>query len=84
LNLVERWFAELSEQAIRRGSFVSVPDLQAAIERFLAVWNAQPQPFIWTAKVDDIMAKIERARAKLEQLKAGCTLPRGKKRAKLT
>jgi hypothetical protein len=84
LNLVERWFAELSEKAIRRGSFVSVPDLQAAIESFLAAWNVQPQPFIWTATVDDIMAKIERARPKLEQLKTGCTLPRVKKRAKLT
>ena len=73
LNLVERWFAELSEKAIRRGSFVSVPDLRAAIERFLAAWNEQPQPFVWTAKVDEIMAKIERARAKLEQIKAGCT-----------
>ena len=68
LNLVERWFAELSEKAIRRGSFVSVPDLPAAIERFLAAWNAQPQPFIWTAKVEEIIAKIERTRAKLEQL----------------
>jgi sugar lactone lactonase YvrE len=52
LNLVERWFAELSEKAIRRGSFVSVPDLQAAIDSFLAAWNAQPKPFIWTATVD--------------------------------
>ena len=84
LNLVERGFAELSEKAIRRGSFVSVPDLQAAIESFLAAWNAPPKPFIWTATVDDMMAKIERARAKLEQIKTGCTLPRGKKRAKLT
>ncbi len=84
LNLVERWFAELSEQAIRRDSFVSVPDLRAAIDSFLAAWNVQPQPFIWTATVDDIMAKIERARAKLEQIKTGCTLPRSRKRAKLT
>ena len=80
LNLVERWFAELSEKAIRRGSFVSVPDLRAAMDSFLAAWNVQPQPFIWTAKVDDIMAKIERARSKLEQIKTGCTLPRGKNR----
>ena len=79
LNMVERWFAELSGKAIRRGSFVSVPDLQDAIEKFLAAWNQNPKPFVWTAKVEDIIKKIERARAKLEQLKPGCTQPRGKK-----
>jgi len=79
LNMVERWFAELSEKAIRRGSFVSVPDLQEAIEQFLAAWNQNPKPFVWTAKVEDIIKKIERAGAKLEQLKPGCTQPRGKK-----
>jgi transposase len=81
LNLVERWFEELSEKAIRRGSFVSVPDLQQAIENFLAAWNAKPKPFVWTATVEDIMKKIERARAKLEQIKPGCSLPKGKKQA---
>ena len=54
LNLVERWFEELNEKAIRRGSFVSVPDLQAAIARFLEAWNEKPKPFIWRATVDDI------------------------------
>jgi len=43
LNLVERWFEELSEKAIRRGSFVSVPDLQQAIDSFLVAWNAKPK-----------------------------------------
>ena len=81
LNLVERWFAELTEKAIRRGSFVSVPDLQAAIGTFLEAWNLKPKPFIWTAKVEDIMKKIERARAKLEAIKPGCTQPRGKQQA---
>lgn len=65
LNLVERWFGELTEKAIRRGAFVSVPDLVQAIEAFLAAWNADPQPFVWTAKLEDILRKIERARAKL-------------------
>jgi transposase len=73
LNLVERWFRELSEKAIRRGSFVSVPDLIEAIEQFLEAWNQKPKPFIWTAKVEDIIKKIERARAKLEEIKPGCT-----------
>ena len=81
LNLVERWFEELSEKAIRRGSFVSVPDLQQAIERFLDAWNAKPKPFVWTAIVQEIIKKIERARAKLEQIKPGCSLPRRKKQA---
>lgn len=81
LNLVERWFAELTEKAIRRGSFVSVPDLQAAIVQFLEAWNLKPRPFIWTAKVEDILQKLERARAKLEEIKPGCTQPRGKKKA---
>ena len=79
LNLVERWFEELSEKAIRRGSFVSVPDLEKTIAEFLAAWNEKPNPFVWTAKVEDILKKIETARAKLEQIKPGCTQPRGKK-----
>jgi len=81
LNLVERWFGELSRKAIRRGSFVSVPDLQEAIDRFLQAWNQKPKPFIWTATVGDIIKKIERARAKLEEIKPGCAQPRGKKKA---
>jgi len=79
LNLVERWFEELSEKAIRRGSFVSVPDLQQAIDNFLGAWNAKPKPFVWTATVEEIIKKIERARAKLEQIKPGCSRPRAKK-----
>src|SRR5271163_3958416 len=80
LNLVERWFRELTDKAIRRGSFVSVPDLKQAIDEFLTAWNEDPKPFIWTATVEEIIAKIARARAKMEQIKPGSTLPRGKKR----
>ena len=79
LNLVERWFKELSDKAIRRASFVSVADLEKAIDEFMAAWNQNPTPFVWTAKVEDIIKKIERARAKLEQIKPGCTQPRAKK-----
>lgn len=79
LNLVERWFRELTDKAIRRGSFVSVPDLKRAIDEFLSAWNEDPKPFIWTATVADIVQKIARARAKLEQIKPGSTLPRGRK-----
>ena len=80
LNLVERWFRELTEKAIRRGSFLSVPDLKQAIEEFMHTWNENPKPFIWTATVEDIIKKIDRARAKLEQIKPGSTLSRGKKK----
>jgi transposase len=65
LNLVERWFRELTEKAIRRGVFHSVPDLIAAIEDYLAAHNEDPTPFIWTASVEAILEKIARARAAL-------------------
>ncbi len=80
LNLVERWFRELTQQAIRRASFVSVPDLKQAIDRFMKAWNQNPRPFVWTANVGQIIAKIERARIKMEQIKPGSTLPRGKRK----
>jgi transposase len=79
LNLVERWFREITDKAIRRGTFVSVPDLIGAIEAFLATWNENPKPFVWTAKLEDILAKIERARKKLETIKPGCTQPVSRK-----
>ena len=65
LNLVERFFAELTNKAVRRGVFRSVPQLIAAIDAFLAAWNDNPKPFVWTAKADDIIAKVRRARAAL-------------------
>src|SRR5271154_2260810 len=76
LNLVERWFRELTEKTIRRGSFVSVPDLKQAIEEFMQAWNQNPKPFIWTASVGQIIEKIERARLKMEQINPGSTFPR--------
>ena len=71
LNQVERWFGELTQKAVRRGAFVSVADLEEAIEQFLQAWNEQPRPFVWTATVENIMAKVERARQKLEEIKPG-------------
>src|SRR5207253_174498 len=71
LNLVERWFREWTEKAIRHGSFVSVPELNRAIEAFLQAWNQNPKPFIWSATVEEIIKKIDRARAKMEQIKPG-------------
>jgi transposase len=61
LNLVERWLRELTDKAIRRGVFHSVPDLIDAIEQYLAAHNADATPFIWTASVESILEKIARA-----------------------
>src|SRR5271157_3835415 len=75
LNLVERWFAELTSKWIRRGSFYSVDELIAAIREFLAAWNENPKPFVWTATLDSIVAKLARCRQTLEQIQPGCTAP---------
>ena len=67
LNLVERWFRELTDKALRRGSFNSVPSLIAAIEDYLSVHNHEPKPFVWTATAESILAKVARARDALQQ-----------------
>ena len=79
LNLIERWFGELTGKRIRRGVFVSLADLVAAIEEFLVAWNKNPKPFIWTATVDSIMEKLARCKQTLEKIQPGCTLPRSRK-----
>jgi transposase len=68
LNLVERWFRELTDKRIRRGVFHSVPDLEAAIHGFLEAYNADPKPFVWTASVESILEKVGRCKAILETL----------------
>jgi len=83
LNLIERWFAELTTKRVRRDSFHSVQDLEKAIAEFLAVWNENPQPFVWTATVESIKEKLSRCRQTLEQIQPGCTLPRRRKRRKI-
>ncbi len=75
LNMVERWFRELTDKAIRRGAFPSVPSLIQAIDEFLGSWNEAPRPFVWKAKVADIVAKVDRARRRLEEIEPGCTQP---------
>ena len=79
LNRVERWFGELTQKAARRGVFRSVAELEAAIAEFMAGWNAQPKPFIWTASVAKILEKLARCRVRLEQIQPGCTQPKLKK-----
>jgi transposase len=68
LNLVERWFRELTQKRLRRGVFRSVPELVAAIEGFLAAHNEDPKPFVWTATAEAIVAKVSRCRVILETL----------------
>lgn len=68
LNLVERWFRELTDKRIRRGSFSSVPELIVAIQEFLSANNDAPKPFVWTASVEKILAKISHCKAILETL----------------
>jgi len=80
LNLIERWFGELTSKRIRRDSFLSVEDLIAAIDEFLAAWNENPRPFVWTATVESIVAKLARCRQTLEQIQPGCTAPKTRKR----
>jgi transposase len=79
LNLIERWFAELTNKRIRRDSFLSVEDLITAINEFLAAWNEKPRPFVWTATVESIVAKLARCRQTLEQIQPGCTAPKTRK-----
>lgn len=70
LNLVERWFRDLTERRIRRGTFRSVRDLEKAILGYLAHHNEHPEPFVWTAKAEDILAKVRRARTVLDNLQS--------------
>lgn len=60
LNLVERWFGEITRQRIRRGTFRSVPALIAAIEDYLRHYNTAPKRFVWTKSADMILDKIAR------------------------
>ncbi len=60
INLVERWFATLTERQIRRGAHRSTRELEAAITRYIALTNARPKPFVWTKTADEILASVAR------------------------
>ena len=70
LNLVERWFRELTDKAIRRGVFGSVPALIEAIEDYLEANNGDPKAFVWTATAEQILEKVRRGRTALDQITA--------------
>jgi transposase/transcriptional regulator with XRE-family HTH domain len=65
LNLVERWFKELTDKRLRRGSFDSLTNLIDAIELWVEHWNDDPKPFIWHKTADEIITKVKRGRATL-------------------
>ena len=68
LNMIERFFRDLSERALKRGSFYNVDDLIGAITEYINAHNRNPKPFIWTASATDILAKVKRARKALNKL----------------
>jgi transposase len=68
LNMVERFFRDLTVNRVRRGVFRSVPELVAAIQDYIAHHNQAPKPFIWTAKACDILEKVKRGRAVLNKM----------------
>jgi len=67
LNMVERWFREITDKRIRRGTFHNVRQLIAAIDAYIAEHNENPRSFTWTAKAEDILAKVRRARKVLDK-----------------
>jgi transposase len=70
LNLVERWFKELTDKRLRRARFTSLADLTDAIAPWAQHWNTDPKPFIWKATAEDIIAKVQRGRQALHQIKS--------------
>ena len=70
LNMVERFFRDLTVNRVRRGVFHSVAELQDAIDAYIQQHNEKPKPFIWTAKANDILEKVKRGRATLNKLQS--------------
>lgn len=68
LNLVERWFREITDKRIRRGSFSNVPQLIKAVEDYIADNNKNPKPFVWTASAEKILGKIQHCKEVLVTL----------------
>jgi hypothetical protein len=66
LNMVERFFRDLTEQRLRRGIFRDVEELIMAIGDYIDKHNDSPKPFVWTARASDVLEKVRRARAALD------------------
>lgn len=71
LNVIERWFRDITQNRIRNGVFKSVPQLEQAIDEYIALHNANPTTFVWTKKAADILEKVTRARAALNNVPSG-------------
>ena len=69
MNLVERFFAETTAKRIRRGSYASVDDLEAAIYDYLLMHNAKPKPFVWSKTAEDILTGERHALDALDQIR---------------
>lgn len=70
VNLIERWFKELTDRRLRRGVFTSVQDLIDAMYTWAHHWNLDPKPFVWHKTADEIITKVRRGRAQLHQIKS--------------
>ena len=70
MNLVERWFKEITDRRLRRGAFSSVTALIDAIELWTEHWNDDPKPFVWHQPAEEIIAKVRRGRTTLHQIKS--------------
>jgi len=75
LNLVERWFAELTNKQLRRGAHRSVAQLETAIREFIDAHHARPKPFVWTKTADEILASIARFAQRTLDLHAASAAP---------
>lgn len=73
LNLIEGWFSVLTRKALRDASFTSVAELETTIDTWASHWNDDPQPFVWTKTVDDIITKVKRGRATLTAITESAT-----------
>lgn len=71
LNMVERFFRDITTERLRRGVFTSVPELIGAIDEYIAHHNTQPKPFIWTKSARDILQKVIRANSRLSSKQNG-------------
>ena len=70
LNMVERFFRDLTANRLKRGVFRNVKELTGAIEEYLEIHNSDPKPFIWTAKASDVLEKVKRGREKLDNIQS--------------
>lgn len=71
LNMVERFFRDLTQRSLKRGVFKSLGDLETALTEYIVHYNQNPAPFVWTARASDILEKVKRARAALDKQAAG-------------